>query len=63
MEFVALDIHGTQLSIRDYQALWVLSGVEFSTHRQAAARLGAGNQLDDDLETYQRAAAPVHGDE
>ena len=63
MEFVSFDFDGVQFCIRDDQTLGVLSGVEFSTHGQAAASFGAGNLVDNDLVADQRAPAPIHGDE
>ena len=68
MEFIAFDFDGVQFCIRDYQTLGVLSGVEFGSHCQAAASLGAGDQVDndlmaDDLMADQRTSTPVHGDE
>ena len=63
VEIVAINFDVSHLRIGDDQPLGVLGGVKFGLYREAATRLGIGNQVDDDLMTDQRAATPVHRDE
>ena len=63
MELVAIDLDRGEVCVRHDQALGIVSVVELGANPQAAARLGTGDEVDDDLMTDERASTPVHGDE
>ena len=63
MEVVTLDLDSSKVVIGHDQALGIVGTVEFRTHLQTATCLGAGNEVDDDLMTDQRASAPIHRNE
>lgn len=51
MEFVAIDLDCCEVLIGDDHAFRIVGVVEFGANLQAAARLGAGDEVDDDLMT------------
>ena len=60
VERVGIDLDGGEIVIADGHALGVGVVVDLGAYLQAAARLGAGHELDDHLMADQRTAAPVH---
>ena len=63
MEWVAGDVHGGEFLVGDFDFLWVGSVVELGVDLQSGAGRRGGDQVDDDLVTDQRLAAPVGRDE
>lgn len=62
MKFVRFDMQGVDLCRSYFNPGWITSPVQLGADFQTSLGGGVGNQIDDDVMTDQRPAAPVLGD-
>ena len=62
MKGVSVDVEGVHLIVGDLDSLGVLIFVEYGMNDKPLARLGIGDQVDDDLVAREQDPLPVHAD-